>query len=132
MSEAKSKVLVLVVDDNLGDLETLTAFLVHWGYDPMPVANPVRAREKFLRYEDIKIIVTAYELSETEGITNGIALAEKLMTLRAGTQAIVLTKGEYLFLTPTAERAGIRKVLPKTDYRWLREELIAAEIAVEM
>ncbi len=130
MFEARPK--VLAVDDNLDDLETLTAFLVHWGYDPTPVANPVRARGKFLQDESLKIIVMNYELSEAEGITNGMALAVRLMALRSGTQAIMLTKGEFRSLMPVAERAGIRKVLLKTNRHWLREELIAAEIAVEI
>jgi len=125
MADQRKK--VLVVDDNLGMLKMLMVNVARWGYQPVPATGPEDAMRIFESDPEIQLVISDHEMSPM----TGIQMIACLRRTDRRFEAIIFTGGHTERLVATAAVFSIRKIIPKPDYQWLHEELIAAVTDLE-
>lgn len=119
---------VLVVDDDPDVLDTLHELVFAWGYIPVPASGPENGIRIFNENPEIRLVVSDHGMTPMTGI--GMIAVLKKTGRRF--EALLFSAGDTTLLIPAAAALGIRKVVSKPDFQWLREELAAAVIALEM
>ena len=125
MADQRKK--VLVVDDNLGMLKMLMVNVARWGYQPVPATGPEDAMRIFESDPEIQLVISDHNMSPL----TGIQLIARLRRMDRKFEAIIFSARRPERLAATAVVFGIRKFVPKPDYQWLHEELIAAVTDLE-
>ncbi|MBI2053391.1 MAG: response regulator [Candidatus Sungbacteria bacterium] len=119
---------VLIVDDDPVLLEALGELVGAWGYVPVLASGPGDAIRIFESDPDIRLIVSDHNMSPL----TGIQMIARLRRMDRRFEAIIFSAGRPERLIAAAAVFGIRKIVTKPDYHWLREELAAAAIALDM
>jgi DNA-binding NtrC family response regulator len=97
---------VLVIDDNLDTLETLTALLNSLGVEHVTPASSAEAAKKILKKQRFSMIVADYRLEGMDGV-------EFLEDLRAGGDLTPV-----IMVSGTPDRKGVNRATrqPRVDF----------------
>lgn len=101
---------VLLVDDQAGVVETVTALLEHLGYRVTSAGRSSEALRTFSEAPDsFDLVITDQTMPEM----TGIALARELLAIRSNTPIILCTGYSEAVSPEKAQEAGIREFLMK-------------------
>ena len=122
-------VTVLVVDDDQDDLRKYSSLLTRWGFAVISAQSSLEAQEAVWSNATICLVLIAHSQE-----IDGIELTRELKAMKVNLVILLHTIGPYLPLRPLRSAAvavGVRRVLPKGDLLWLREELNLARALLE-